>query len=114
MVGKPARRPGVVGNGREALPEGWEWSKAFSKGQEWSGMARKPFWRAGSDQKVFPKGWEWYGMVGMPSRRVEVGRKWSRGPPGGQGVVRSPKCRAGSGQEALLEGWEWLGGPPGG
>ena len=75
MAGMPSQRSG---RGREALPEGLEWSKGLSRGP---------------------------GLVVSPILEVW---QWSVGPPGGPGVVGRLSPKFWSGREALLKVWEWL------
>ena len=130
LSGGPPGGPGVVGrpswkveNGREAIPEGREWSEGFTEeskvvgngwevlpeGQEWSGVVRRGRKLSG----YFPSGPGVVGRLSWGARHsreaLPKGREWSKGPPGGPGVVRRFSRRVGSGREWSVDPSEGLG-----
>ena len=70
----------LAGNGREVLPEGWEWSKILPQGWEWSGGHPDG---PGVVQRLSLLAWN-------GREALLEGREWLEGPPCGMGVVRRP------------------------
>ena len=103
VVWKPSRS---VENGREALPEGREWSggplgwsglvvRPYRKDREWSGgpsgvlrVVARLSRRAGTSRDALPVSQEWSGV--LPKEPVLVGRPYRKGQGGRETL---PECR---------------------